>query len=269
MSQHAVKNFENAVIERSREVPVLCDFWAPWCGPCRAFGPLLENAALEAGGRWELAKVNVEDHPEVSDRFRITGIPAVKLFVDGKVAAEFTGAMGARELKDWLEIHLPGGAGAQFDTIEKALAGLDFKTAAKLLESPDLPGGTRRDFLLAKAIVWHDPRRAMTLAGAAPDGDVELSQWQAVVYLASLLADENLPTGDSEHDRACATVLARLREGNLAEAMEVLTNILIEKPKFREGDAVRLQRALIQFLGIRHPLSSRHYSAYSGAASLI
>jgi putative thioredoxin len=269
MSQPDVTNFEDEVIERSRKVPVLCDFWAPWCGPCRMFGPLLEKAALEAGARWELAKVNVEDHREVSDRFRITGIPAVKLFVDGEVVAEFTGAMGARELNDWLEKHLPGGIGSQFEKVEKALAELDFKKAAEFLESPELPAGSRRDFLFAKATLWHDPRRAMALLGESPADDVGLAEWQAVEYLAGLLAGERPATGDSGHDRAFATVHGHLRRGNLADAMEVLTKILIEKPTFREGEAVRLQRALIHFLGIRHPLSERHYAVYSGAASLL
>ena len=266
---HDVIDFEAQVLARSREVPVLCDFWAPWCGPCVMFGPLLEKVASEAGGRWELAKLNTEEHPEVAREFRITGIPAIKLFSGGKVVAESIGAMGERDLRAWLDANLPGEAGAGWDAVEEALAGLRFAEAEHLLLSPDLPAGPRRDFLLAKAIVWRDPRRAMGLIGPDPAQDVEQGQWEAVVFLASLLADENLPVGDTPHDRACDTVLASLRQGKLSEAMEALTAILLEKPAFREGDPVRLQRALIQFLGIRHPLSTRHYSAYSGAASLL
>jgi len=96
------------VLTRSREVPVLCDFWAPWCGPCVMFGPLLEKAVAESGGRWELAKLNVEELPAIGRRFGITGIPAIKLFHMGEVIAESIGAMGERELRAWLDASLPG-----------------------------------------------------------------------------------------------------------------------------------------------------------------
>ena len=104
-TNHDVKDFETQVVKRSSEVPGLCDFWAPWCGPCVMFGPLLEKS--ESGGRWELAKLNVEELPSIAARFGITGIPAIKLFHMGAVIAESIGAMGDRELRTWLDANLP------------------------------------------------------------------------------------------------------------------------------------------------------------------
>jgi putative thioredoxin len=225
--------FATDVVEASRTRPVLVDFWAPWCQPCRVVGPVLEELEREDGGRWTLVKVNVQDHPELGDRFGISGIPAMKLFTDGAVAAELRGALPKPQLRRWLDQAVPGEERALTEAGRAALAADDHEGAIARFQQAlaARPGHPPARAGLARALARSGrPEEARPLVGDLSGSDGAMARLE--VEMAS--AD---PTADGVAGRY-GRALARFADGGTEEALEELLGIVQTDRAFGE-DAAR------------------------------
>ena len=226
-------SFESQVLERSKTVPVVVDFWADWCGPCKQLTPVLERATAAREGKVELAKVDVDANQKLAAAFGVQGIPAVKAFRDGKVASEFTGAVPPAEVERFFDALVPSEAD------ELAAAG-DEDSLRRALEA-DPRHATARVELARLLIQRGETDEALELLGETPGDFVA----DGLAARARLAGDEQLAPAFEAWDRGDY-------RGALESFLEALGN-----PE-RRDDVRRMMVAIFTDLGAQDPLASEY-----------
>ena len=244
-------DFERRVVERSHTVPVLVDFWAEWCAPCRALGPALERAVAAREGKVELAKVDVDSNPGLAARFGVQGIPAVKAFSGGEIASEFTGALPAPQIESFLDSLLPS------EAEELAAQAADQGDEAGLRRALELdPRETRAAAALARLLLRRgEPSEALTVAEPLAPTDF---------VTAGLAARARL---ELEGD-GLAEAFGAWDAGDHERALELLQEAVAGCADGERRDWLRaVMVGLFTELGTDHPLAREHRRRLASALS--
>ncbi len=262
-----VEDFQRDVIEKSGTVPVLVDFWAEWCGPCKVLGPVLERLAGEAGGKWILATLDTERHPRVSADWGVRSIPNVKLFVDGAVVDEFTGALPEGAVRQWLARAIPAPS-AKTVAAARALLGRNDAGAAALLEGVVAaePGNAEARVVLARALLLTDTRRAVELV-AGLEEPLLSDDIDTIATVARLrdLVDGKAGLPESPVRAAYLRAAADLLSGAWDAALDAFIGIIRDDRQYDDDGSRKACLAVFRILGEEHEITLRHRREFGSA----
>ena len=264
MSQYSfdvsLAEFETQVLLPAQEVPVVVDFWAPWCEPCKVLKPLLEKLAEEYAGRFLLAKVNADENPELSQHFGVRSIPTVKVLFQGQLVDEFSGALPESQIREFLDrFALPATGGGNLREEAAALVGEGkFEEAlAKLVEASQATPEDQAIQLDAVEVLMQLGRNdeAKQLLGGEYAQEAERANaLRARLALSEGAADTaeieaKLATNPDDHAARLDLARAYAAQGRYREAMETILEVIVRDRFFDEGAPRKAMLQLFEALG--------------------
>ncbi len=263
MSEHALDvglaDFQQHVLDESKHRPVVVDFWAPWCGPCKSLKPVLEKLAAEYGGRFLLAKVNSDDNQELASRYGVRGIPSVKAFVNGAMVDEFSGALPEGEVRAFLDRLIPSPA----EELRAQAAGLraagDLSAALQTLAEASRVDPAHLGVRLDAAEIMLDLGEAdearRLIASVPDDADPRVAQLKARLQFMGVEGEDvatlTAQVAANENDLAARLKLANLlvAAGQHEAGMDQLLEIVRRDRGFEDDIGRKTLLAVFDLLG--------------------
>jgi putative thioredoxin len=264
---HELTNFQIDVIEKSFDKPVLVDFWAEWCAPCRMIGPILEKLADENKDSWELAKVDTDKNQEIAMKYGVRGIPNVKLFRNGEVINEFTGALPEPAIKEWLKKSIPSKFVDQIEHAKIILNNGDVVSAKAILE--DIHKGDINNsevkVLLAKLLLFEDIKEAKRLVENV-DGNLDnIELAEAITTLAELLQRDQSSFTESEVREKYLSAIDNIRKKDFDSALTKFIDIIRTDRNYDDDGARKTCIAIFKFLGEDNKITLNHRREFGSA----
>jgi putative thioredoxin len=255
-------DFEYEVIAYSKQVPVIVDFWAEWCRPCKSLTPILEKYAIEAQGKFRLAKVNVDDNPNLALRYDVRSIPNVKAFRDGQVVSEFLGLQPEPRVKEFIRNLAPSQIDMYLEKGQSQLESMHWLDAEKtfnkfLSKSPDQPAGLLG--LLKATLMQGNFIGARDIISQFPTSQ-EYAYMETLLPLITALERESssLERSDNELEATYQNSLRLILRGNIAAAMDGIIDILRQDKHYHEDEARQVLLGIFEVLGNNHPLTQQY-----------
>lgn len=263
MSEHALDvglaDFTQRVLEESKRRPVVVDFWAPWCGPCKSLKPVLEKLAAEYGGKFLLAKVNSDENQELAARYGVRGIPSVKAFVDGQQVDEFSGALPEGEVRAFLDRLVPSpaealrGEAAEARARGDSAAALEHLAEASRLDPAHL--GVRLDAAEIMLDLGEADEATRLLASVPDDADPRAAQLKArLQFTGAAGVDESalrarLATNENDHGARLKLANLLIAAGQYEAGMDALLEIVRRDRSFEDDVGRKTLLSVFNLLG--------------------
>lgn len=268
-----VQNFQEEVVKASYSTPVVIDFWAPWCGPCRVLGPVIEKLADEAEGRWKLAKVNTDRNPDAAIEYGVRGIPSVKMMHEGEIIAEFTGAQPEARIRKWLDENLPQNGSSIGDwsgPIKEALGSGDFEEARSVMDEVYDSEKAGDEMNITRALLnlpdrLEEAREAADRVNDEIKYDMELMAVNTVGHLKEVKDDERLinelegQAGGAEFLQATKALFNK----NFENALEQYLESMQINRQLDDDGARKACLAIFSMLSEQHPLTKKYRRRFS------
>jgi putative thioredoxin len=267
-----VADLQRDVVDASFKQPIVIDFWAEWCAPCRMLGPILENLANQAKGRWRLLKINTELQPDIAMQFGISSIPAVKMVSEGEIIAEFVGALPEPHVAKWLDENLPTKSKNALQNAIEALEQGDVNRAKQLLNYAVDQDNTNLDakVMLARLMFIDNPEKAIKLTETVDEAHPMFDQVEAMRTLHRLLnSAKDLLKKAQKHNTEAWNLYSKginaFKKNDYDTALESWIDSIIVDRQVDDDGARKACVALFKILGNEHELTNKYHRRFSSA----